>query len=137
MCFTGYTSEEEEAVGLVHHRHQSNVWDGMNSRLSDAMDKFSVFKSYQDSFYNRLKETPLTDAEAHDLIIKSVRSEAITAKDCFNVAEEWAFQNEGPKSDGIGNSHREMPGAYLMLIRKSIRVFKTRTLSMQISVQLK
>ena len=96
MCFTGYTSEDEEAVGQVHHRHQTNVWEGLQDRLDDAMDKFDVFKSYQDDFYNRLKERQLSDAEAHDLIINSVRAEAITAKDCFTVAEEWAFQQNGP-----------------------------------------
>jgi hypothetical protein len=99
MCFTGYTSEDEDAVGQVHHRHQANVWEGLQERLNEALDKFEVFKSYQNDFYSKLKENELTDAEAHDLIINSVRHEAITAKDCFTVAEEWAFQNRGPQDD--------------------------------------
>lgn len=96
MCFTGYTSDNEEAVGQVHHRHQMDVMDGLQERLNDAMDKFEVFKSYQNDFYNRLKEHKLSDAMAHDLIINSVRAGAITAKDCFPIAEDWKFQAEGP-----------------------------------------
>jgi hypothetical protein len=99
MCFTGYTSEGEEAVGQVHHRHSTNVWDGLPERLDAAFDKFDVFKSYQDSFYNRLKEHDLSDAEAHNLIIQSVRSEAITARDCMVIADEWAFQANGPQNE--------------------------------------
>ena len=99
MCFTGYTSEGEDAVGQVHHRHQSNVFDGLQVRLNSALDKFSIFKSYQDDFYNRLQEIELEDAQAHDLIINSVRAEAITAKDCFTVAEEWAFQGRGAQNE--------------------------------------
>lgn len=96
MCFSGYTSEGEDAVGQVHKRHHSDVWDGLQVKLEEAMSKFDVFKSYQTKFYNRLKENELTDAEAHDLIIQSVRAEAITAKDCMTVANEWAFQSNGP-----------------------------------------
>jgi hypothetical protein len=96
MCFTGYTSEGEDALGLVTHRHQADVWAGLEDRLNSAMNKFEVFKSYQDDFYNRLKENKLTDADAHHLIIQSVRSEAITAKDCMTVANEWALQANGP-----------------------------------------
>jgi hypothetical protein len=96
MCFTGYTSEDEEAVGQVHHRHSSNVWDGLPERLDAAMDKFEVFKSFQDSFYTRLKEQSLTDADAHHLIIESVRAGAINARDCMPLANEWAFQENGP-----------------------------------------
>ena len=99
MVFTGYASDDEDAVGQVHHRHQTNVWDGLQTRLTEALDKFSVFKGYQDDFYNRLQEIELTDAQAHDLIINSVRAEAITAKDCFTVAEEWAFQGRGPQDE--------------------------------------
>ena len=99
MCFTGYTSEGEEAVGQVHHRHSSNVWAGLPERLDAAMDKFEVFKSYQDSFYNRLKENELSDADAHHLIIESVRAGAINARDCMPLANEWAFQQNGPTNE--------------------------------------
>jgi len=99
MCFTGYTSEDEEAVGQVHHRHQADVFNGLQGRLDESMDKFDIFKSYQDNFYNRLKESELTDVEAHDLIIKSVRADAITAKDCMTIANEWQFQQTGPTNE--------------------------------------
>ena len=99
MCFTGYTSEDEDAMGQVHHRHSTNVFEGLQERLFAAMDKFEVFKNYQDDFYSRLKKRSLTDEEAHDLIIRSVRNEAITAKDCFSVAEDWAFQHRGPANE--------------------------------------
>ena len=99
MCFTGYTSENEDALGLVHHRHQADVWSDLKGQLESAMDKFDVFKSYQDGFYNQLKSIKLRDVQAHDLIIRSVRAEAITAKDCMTIAEEWAFQGRGPQNE--------------------------------------
>lgn len=105
MCFTGYTSENEDALGLVRHRHQADVFTGLQERLDEAMDKFEVFKSYQDDFYSHLKDAPLTDSDAHDFIINSVRAEAITAKDCFPVAEEWAFQERGPKDEAEQDRH--------------------------------
>ena len=106
MCFTGYTSEDEDAVGQVHHRHQTNVFEGLQERLDEAMDKFSVFKSYQDGFYNRLKEIELTDSKVHDLIINSVRAEAITAKDCMTVANHWDYQSHCPEVEA-DNWHKE------------------------------
>lgn len=111
MCFTGYASEDEEAVGQVHHRHSSNVWAGLPERLDEAMDKFEIFKSYQDSFYTRLKEHSLTDADAHHLIIESVRAGAINARDCMPLADEWAFQENGPQSEAEEeNWHPEFAG---------------------------
>jgi hypothetical protein len=106
MCFTGYTSDEEDAVGQVHHRHSTNVWDGLQERLDAAMDKFTVFKSYQDDFYSRLKNIKLRDVQAHDMIIRAARAEAITAKDCFNVAEHWAYQAHCPEHEA-DNWHKE------------------------------
>jgi hypothetical protein len=99
LCFTGYTSEDEDAVAAIHKRHHSDVWEGLQEKLSAAMDKFEIFKSYQDSFYTRLKENALTDAMAHHLIVESVRADAITAKDVMAVANEWAFQADGPKNE--------------------------------------
>jgi len=96
MCFTGYTGEDEDAVGQVHQRHQSKVWEGLESGINESMDQFEVFKSYQDSFYTRLKEMDLTDANAHDFIIQSARAGAINSKDCMTIADEWAFQVRGP-----------------------------------------
>jgi len=108
MVFTGYASDESDAVGQVHHRHQTNVWEGLQTRLEEALDKFSIFKGYQDEFYSILQDIELTDAQAHDLIIQSVRAEAITAKDCFTVAEEWAFQGRGPQDEAEEDRwHRE------------------------------
>ena len=99
MCFTGYTSENEDAVGQVHHRHSVNVWDGLEERLDNAMDKFEVFKSYQDSFYNKLKDIRLRDVQAHDFIIRSAKAGVINARDCMPLAEEWAFQAQGPQNE--------------------------------------
>lgn len=99
MCFTGYTSEGEEAVGVVHKRHCPDVWDGLHQKIQEAMSKFEVFKSYQTDFYNRLKNIRLRDVQAHDLIIQSVRAGAITAKDCMAVANEWAFQSNGATNE--------------------------------------
>lgn len=99
MCFSGYTSDGQEAVGQVHKRHSSDVFDGLQVRLEEAMSQFEVFRSYQDGFYNRLKESKLTDADAHHLIIQSVRAGAITGKDCITVANEWDFQARGAQSE--------------------------------------
>lgn len=99
MVFTGYTSEDEDAIGQIHHRHQTNVFNRLENHLDSSLDKFPIFKRYQDGFYNRLKQIALRDSEAHDLIINSVRADAITAKDCFNVAEEWAFQGRGAHNE--------------------------------------
>lgn len=99
MCFTGYTSDDEEAAGQVHHRHSTNVWDGLPERLDAAFDKFEVFKSYQDSFYNRLKNIWMRDIQVHDFIMRSARAGAINARDCMPLADEWAFQQNGPKSE--------------------------------------
>lgn len=88
MAFSGYTTDGEEAFGEIHHRHQCDVMNELRSCLKEALDKFSVFRSYQESLYNRLKEIGLTDADAHDLIIRAARAEAITPKDCFHVANE-------------------------------------------------
>jgi hypothetical protein len=108
MCFSGYASEDEDAVGQVHKRHHSDVFEGLQIRLEEAMSKFDVFRSYQESSFNRMKEMSLTDAAAHDLIIQSVRAEAITAKDCMTVANEWAFQSHCPENEwDAENWHKE------------------------------
>jgi len=99
MCFTGYTSENEEAVGQVHHRHQAEVWAELEEQLTEAMDKFEVFRSYQNDFYSQLQNIKLRDVQVHDLIVRSVRAEAITAKDCMTIADEWAFQARGAQNE--------------------------------------
>jgi len=108
LCFTGYASEDEDAVGNVHKRHHSDVFEGLQVRLEEAMSKFDIFKSYQDTSFNRMKEISLTDAEAHHLIIESAKAEAITAKDCMKVANEWAFQSHCPDNEAdAANWHKE------------------------------
>lgn len=110
MCFSGYTSEGQEAVGQVHKRHSLDVFDSLQIRLEEAMGQFDVFKSYQNDFYNRLKEQELTDAEALEVIHNSVAAQAITPKDCYTVGEEWMFQGRGPQTEEEQDSglwHRE------------------------------
>jgi len=106
MCFSGYTSEEEGAVGQVHKRHHSDVWEGLQIKLEDSMSQFEIFKSYQENSFNRMKEIALTDTQAHDLIIQSARAEAITAKDCMTVANHWAYQANCPEHEAE-NWHKE------------------------------
>ncbi len=108
MCFSGYTSENEDAVGQVHHRHSINVFEGLQLRLDDAMGKFDIFKSYQNDFYIRLKNIRLRDVQANDLIVQSVRAGAITAKDVMTVANEWVSQANCPDNEADAvNWHKE------------------------------
>jgi hypothetical protein len=113
MCFTGYASDGEDAVGQVHKRHSMDVWDGLQVRLNESMSQFEVFKSYQENAFNRMKEIALTDAEANHHIIQSVRAGAITANNCMKVADEWMFQGRGPQSEEeetSGRWHKEFAG---------------------------
>ena len=106
MCFSGYASEEEDAVGQLHKRHHSDVFEGLQIRLKEAMDKFEIFKNYQTKFYERLKEIKLTDAEAMEFIHHSVGAEAITAKDCYTVGNHWLYQANCPEHEAE-NWHKE------------------------------
>ena len=99
MVFTGYTSDDNDAVGQIHHRHQAEVWAELEEQLTEAMDKFEVFRSYQNDFYSQLQNIKLRDVQVHDLIVRSVRAEAITAKDCMTIADEWAFQARGAQNE--------------------------------------
>ncbi len=110
MCFTGYASENEDAVGQIHKRHSMDVFDGLQIRLEDAMSKFDVFKSYQENAFNRMKNIRLRDVQANDMIVKSVRAGAINAKDVMTVANEWVFQGRGPQNEAeelSGKWHKE------------------------------
>jgi len=108
MCFSGYTSEDESAVGQVHHRHSTNVWEGLQIRLEAAMGQHDVFQSYQHKFYELLQNIRLRDVQANDLIIQSVRAGAITAKDCMTVANHWLGQGHCPDNEAdASNWHKE------------------------------
>jgi hypothetical protein len=99
MCFSGYASDGNDTVGIVHQRHQSDVFANLENDLNESMSKFEVFKNYQETLYNRLKEIRLRDAQAHDFIIKAARAEAINHTDCMRIANEWEFQVTGPKNE--------------------------------------
>jgi hypothetical protein len=96
MCFSGYASDGNDATGIVHQRHQSDVFGNLEHGLNESLNKFDIFKNYQEKLYNRLKEIRLRDAQAHDFIIKSARAGAINTTDCMKIANEWDFQITGP-----------------------------------------
>jgi hypothetical protein len=96
MCFSGYASDGNDATGIVHQRHQSDVFGNLEMGLNESMNKFEVFKNYQEKLYNRLKEISLTDEAAHSLIIQAARADAINKTDCMTIANEWDFQITGP-----------------------------------------
>lgn len=98
LCFTGYAGEDN-VVGRVTHKHTANINETLFERLRGSLDQVKHFRNFQNRFYQHLEKTPLTAAQGCELIVKAGFDGVIGKKDVLAYADEWYFQETGPRSE--------------------------------------
>ena len=98
LCFTGYAGEDN-VVGRVTHKHTANINDTLFDRLRQSLDQVKHFQNFQNRFYQHLENTPLSQADGCELIIKAGFDGVIGKKDVLEYADEWYFQETGPTNE--------------------------------------
>lgn len=76
---------------VIGRKHTTYIMDELPEKVEAALALSETYSQQQRKFFDRLRDVELSDAEAHDLIVRSARKpyEAITGGEIVHVAEQW------------------------------------------------
>ncbi len=97
MAFVGYADDILGIVGKVSHKHTSQVFKSelLLNRLLKSFGQFEDFKKWQVKFFDKLRDTKLSNPQASELIITAAREDVIPKTNILDVADEWKWQRYG------------------------------------------
>jgi hypothetical protein len=98
LIFTGY-AEDDNIMGKVTHKHTTNIRATLRDRLIGSLEQVKTFRNFQNRFYTLLEKTKLSPADGCEIIIKAGFDGVIGKKDVLEYADEWFFQETGPRNE--------------------------------------
>jgi len=102
LIFSGYVGDEG-IVGGARHRHTVNVSETLFDRILESLQQVNEYRDSQSLFYNKLQNTPLTRAEGCEIIVNAGFAGVIGKTDVLPYADEWLFQETGPRNKAEEN----------------------------------
>lgn len=73
----------------MHRRHTANVFRDLPDLIYKMLSQVSSLRERQESEITRMKQRGLTDAEAHDLMVRAVKTGILPASRLPRVIDAW------------------------------------------------
>jgi len=120
LAFVGYADDMFGITGRISHRHTVHILkeERLYNRLSSSFEQFNDFSDWQVKFFDKIRDTGLSNAKACETIIDAARANVINKTDVVDVANEWEWQNKGqdePVEGKIWHPEFEPRNAYSLM----------------------
>lgn len=102
-------------------RHTPRIGEDLTGQVEFIVDQLAADYSAQDTRFARYRQTPVTDAQAHDFLIRSIDRGVVAASDVPHVLKQWRTPDH-PEFSADGKTMWRLFNAYTDLF-KSVNLF--------------